>query len=215
MSVYNSQNTLEESIQSILSQSFKDFEFLIIDDGSTDESMNIINSFKDNRIRVFKNKKNLGLTKSLNSLILESNGKYIARQDSDDISLPDRLRKQMIILEDSKYQISTSRAWIKGSDDLIPRYNLPYKYLIKFKNPFIHGTLVIDKKLLFEIGLYDESYIYAQDYKLFCDLIKSNKYIYVFKEPLYVLNTINNISSNFKEEQKYFANLARKSFRHK
>lgn len=209
MSVFNSQNTIEASIQSILSQTFKEFEFLIVDDGSTDNTCDIVQSIKDPRIKLFNNKQNIGLTKSLNFLIKHSKGKYIARQDADDISLNFRLEKQLNLLENTEFKITTSRAYRKENQKLIPRFHLPYKYVLKYKNPFIHGTLVIEKQLMVDIGMYNEKYIYAQDYKLFSDLIKSSAKVYVFKEPLYVLNMSNNISKNKFKEQKYFADLVR------
>lgn len=209
MSVFNSQNTIEASIQSILNQTFKEFEFLIVDDGSTDNTCDIVQSIKDPRIKLFNNKQNIGLTKSLNFLIKNSKGKYIARQDADDISLNFRLEKQLNLLENTEFKITTSRAYRKENKKLIPRYHLPYEYVLKYKNPFIHGTLVIEKQLMVDIGMYNEKYIYAQDYKLFSDLIKSSEKVYVFKEALYELNMSNNISKNKFNEQKYFADLVR------
>lgn len=209
MSVFNSQNTIEASIQSILSQTFKEFEFLIVDDCSTDNTCDIVQSIKDPRIKLFNNKQNIGLTKSLNFLIKNSKGKYIARQDADDISLNFRLEKQLNLLENTEFKITTSRAYRKENKKLIPRYHLPYEYVLKYKNPFIHGTLVIEKQLMVDIGMYNEKYIYAQDYKLFSDLIKSSEKVYVFKEALYELNMSNNISKNKFNEQKYFADLVR------
>jgi len=94
MSVYNAERFLKEAIQSILTQTYKNFEFIIINDGSTDNSLEIIKSFKDNRIKVI-NQKNIGLSKSLNKGVKISNGRYIARMDADDISLPNRFELQL------------------------------------------------------------------------------------------------------------------------
>ena len=93
--VYNSEMFLREAIDSILSQSFKDFEFLIINDGSSDNSLNIINSYHDQRIKLIDNIQNKGLIFSLNKGIDLAKGKYIARMDADDISLPERLETQI------------------------------------------------------------------------------------------------------------------------
>ena len=90
-------------------------------------------------------------------------------------------------------------------------YYIPYKFLIKFKNPFVHGTLFIKKELIINIGGYNEEYYYAQDYKLFIDLIKRKEKIAKIWDPLYLLNTQDNISNKFKEEQKNYANKARKN----
>ena len=102
MSVYNSEDTIKESIQSIQNQTFDNFEFLIIDDASSDNSFEIIKSFEniDKRIRVYRNEENIGLTKSLNKLISLTSSKLIARQDGDDISLTSRFEKQ-VLLKDS------------------------------------------------------------------------------------------------------------------
>ena len=215
MSVYNSEATISESIESILNQTYKDYEFLIIDDGSNDETVNKIKSFSDPRIKFYKNEQNICLTKSLNKLIIEASGKYVVRQDADDVSLNVRLEKQIGILENSSFQITTSRAYNRQNKSYIPKLHLPYKYLLKFKNPFIHGTLCIEKKLLLEIGMYDEEFKYSQDYKLFADLIRSNNKIYVFKEPLYILNMEDNISTRNFEEQKYFSDLVKSELRNR
>ena len=98
MSVYNGERYLHESIESILNQTFKDFGFLIINDGSTDNTPKILKSYKDQRIKIISNKNNLGLTKSLNKGIKLAKGEYIARQDVDDVSLSERLEKQVKFL---------------------------------------------------------------------------------------------------------------------
>jgi glycosyltransferase involved in cell wall biosynthesis len=97
--VYNAAQFLRQAIDSILSQTFSDFELLIVNDGSTDSSAEIISSYSDSRIRVLKNEKNIGLIASLNRGIAETKGKYIARMDADDISLPDRLQQQVTKME--------------------------------------------------------------------------------------------------------------------
>jgi len=100
MSVYNGEKYLGEAIDSVLGQTFTDFDFIIVNDGSTDGSPGIIQSYRDERIRVINNEKNIGLTKSLNKAIKESGGEYIARQDADDISLPERFEEQVWFLEE-------------------------------------------------------------------------------------------------------------------
>jgi len=100
MPVYNGEKYLAESIESVLSQQFKDFELIIIDDGSTDNSKSIIKSYvkKDNRVKIFCNKSNLGISGALNKAIVNSTGEYIARMDCDDISFPSRLSSQVELL---------------------------------------------------------------------------------------------------------------------
>lgn len=99
MSVYNAEDSLKEAVDSILNQTFTDFEFIIIDDASTDSSYKILSQYTDRRIRIICNKENLGLTKSLNKALKYATGKYIARMDADDISMPNRLEKQIHYME--------------------------------------------------------------------------------------------------------------------
>ena len=214
MSAFNSERTIAESIESILNQSYQNFEFLIIDDCSTDKTSEIIESYqkKNNTIKLIKNKTNLGLTKSLNILIEKSSGQYIARQDADDISLHHRVQEQMKLLKSDNLDFCTTRAIIKDSMKLRPGVSsfLPKKVVLKFKNPFIHGTLLAKKTAINDIGNYDENFYYAQDYKLFFDLLKYNYNFKVILKPHYILNIKNNISENKKMEQNYFAECVRK-----
>lgn len=217
MSIRNNDNTLEKSVNSIINQTFKDFEFLIVDDFSTDGSLKILKKLekKDSRIKVFQNNINLGLTKSLNLLINKSKREYIARQDGDDLSLESRFKDQLYYLESGEYDFCVTRAKTIQSKKIIPRitYYLPQKSVRKFKNPFIHGSLMIRKKTLLDIGCYDESFYYAQDYKLFYDLLENDIKFKYLKQPLYQLNIENNISSLHKMEQKYYANCVMNSIK--
>src|SRR5947207_1274318 len=98
MSVYNGENYLAEAIDSILNQTFKDFEFIVIDDGSSDTSLKIIKKYTDPRIKLIS-RKNKGLVASLNEGLAKAKGDYIARQDADDVSLPQRLKKEVEYLD--------------------------------------------------------------------------------------------------------------------
>lgn len=215
MSVYNAEDTLEKSIESILNQSYKNLEFLIIDDGSNDSTFSKINKLakENNKIRIFKNEKNKGLTHSLNFLIGEADGNYLARQDADDISLFNRFEEQLNLIKLKKLDFCTTRAYKLNSKTKIPGIStyIPYEILIKYKNPFIHGSLVIKKSTMLEIGCYNKKFIYAQDYKLFSDLLNGNYRYSVINNPLYILNMTNNISTIKKEEQKYYANCVKRN----
>ena len=213
MSVFNDQKNIESSVNSILDQTYKNFELLVRDDGSSDQTRKILESIKDKRIKLFTSSKNIGLTKSLNLLIKKSSGTLIARQDSDDISLKDRFEIQVNRLISGSYDAVLSRAILKDSSSLRPNFSfyLPKKFVIKYKNPFIHGTLLIRKKVLIELGMYDENFVYAQDYKLMKSMIDNGIRFKILKKPLYVLNTKDNISSNMSEQQEYYANLVRKN----
>ena len=215
MSVFNDEDTIEKSIDSIINQTYKKLELLIMDDGSSDETLKIINKYKNKYkfIKVFKNENNKGLTYSLNKLIKDSEGEYIARQDSDDESMPNRIMEQITTVEKNNLDFCSSRALVKNSNKKIPgvSYYLPIRKVMKVKNPFIHGTLFIKRKVLDEVGLYDEKFYYAQDYKLMRDLL-NRKYKYkIINKPLYLLNMENNISTTKRKEQAYFANLVKKN----
>jgi len=213
MSVFNNELSLQSSIESVLNQSFKDFEFLIMDDCSTDNSYNILKDYesKDSRIKVFRNLENIGLTKSLNVLIEKSERSLIARQDGDDQSHNLRFEKQINYLIKGKYDFCVSRAKIIQSQKNIPKFSylFPKKRIIKYKNPFIHGTLFIKKQTIEKIGCYDENFYYSQDYKLFSDLLKNDVSFKYLKIPLYYLNIKDNISSINKDEQEYYADCVR------
>lgn len=213
MSCYNSQANVGRAIESILNQTYEDFELLICDDGSIDNTYETISEYKslDKRIKIFKNKKNIGLTKSLNNLINEAKGVYIARQDDDDISSTVRLNTQVRALKSENLDFITSRAKVLGSERLIPGFSfyLSTSLVMNFKNPFIHGSLMIDKKVLNKVGNYDERFYYAQDYKLFSDLLTKGFRYKIIKTPLYELNLKDNISSKFVKEQDYYAKCVR------
>ena len=212
--VFNSEKDINVAIQSILNQSYKDLELLIIDDGSTDNSyqicMNI--SEQDNRVKVFRNHNNLGLTKSLNLLINESSGKYLARQDADDWSEETRFEKQLKFMNDENIDVVYARSVRNDTQNIFPRlsYYLPLNFVLRYKNPLIHGTMLAKKNIIEKVGGYDEKFIYSQDYKLAFDLINLGFKLRIMKNVLYKSNFINNISTTKKKEQEYYANCVRK-----
>ena len=211
MSVFNNEKTVGKAIKSILNQTFKNYELLIMDDCSSDNSYNICKEFEDNeRVKVFKNNSNIGLTKSLNILAEQSNAKYLARQDADDLSDFQRMEIQKMILEKNNYDIVTSRALIMDTKESRPKFShlIPKSLILKYKNPFIHGSLFLKRKVFYEIGGYDEDYRYAQDYKFFIDAKLKGYKIFTINKPLYYLNIKNNISNNFYTEQKYYSKKA-------
>ena len=150
LSTYNSEESISESIDSLLSQTYKNLEILISDDGSTDSTKEICKKFqlKDERVLFSSNKKNVGLTKSLNNLAQKASGSLIARQDADDISLPYRIEEQIQFMKTKKLDAVTSRSLVKQNNKKRPgiSFYIPDKLLINRKNPFIHGTLIIKKK---------------------------------------------------------------------
>lgn len=215
MSVYNEEERVKNCINSILNQDYKNFEFLIVDDFSEDNTLEVLNKFsrEDSRIKIFKNKSNLGLTKNLNFLIKKSSGDFVARQDADDTSKQDRIKKQINTFQSLDLDVVGSRAIVEQTGKTIPSlsYYLPLKISMLYKNPFIHGTLVFKKRILEKVNFYNEDFYYSQDYKIMSDILKLSNKIKILNEPLYVLNTKNNLSSNHAEKQKYFANCVRKN----
>ncbi len=170
MSVYNGELYLAEAIESILHQTFTDFEFIIIDDGSTDKTKEIISSFSDRRIKVIENKKNIGLSTSLNKGASIARGKYLARMDADDISLPERLAIQTEFLE-AHPEIGLVGCNANVIDEhgtvfrtfYMPQTNALIRWNMCFRTPFIHPTVVIRKEFLEHVRGYDDSILYSQD----------------------------------------------------
>ena len=213
LSTYNSEATIEKSLISLLNQTYKNLEILIADDGSTDNTEEICKKFQlnDERILLFSNKKNIGLTKSLNSLAQKASGSLIARQDADDVSLPERIEKQIKFKNRRKLDAVTTRALVKKNNKKRPgiSFYIPNKLLINRKNPFIHGTLIIKENIFKDIVYYDERFYFAQDYKLFYDLLNKGYKVKTLNEALYILNTENNISSENLDRQNYYADCVR------
>ena len=214
MSVYNEERHLRASIESILNQTFTDFEFIIVNDGSTDASLEIIMSYNDGRIQIVNNEENSGLTKSLNKAIKKAHGEYIARQDADDISLPSRLELQHEFLEKHPEValIGTGIYVIDEKGDKLEKRIMhpnPKTSLLK-GNRFIHGSVMFRKSVIDELGAYNETLKYSQDYELW--LRMSKKYdVRNLTTPLYKLRMHKgSILSRKVEEQQMYAVLARK-----
>jgi len=179
MSVHNEEPHLRDAVGSILNQTFTDFEFIIIDDGSTDKSWQIIQEYAgtDDRI-VPLTQKNIGLTSSLNKGIEIARGKYIARQDADDKSAPDRLKKQIewfdkhsngVLCGTQGYMINSDNKLLGKIKSLPIEYNSIRKKL-KFQNVFLHTSVMMLKEAVEKVSGYDDFFRYAQDYDLWCRL---------------------------------------------
>ena len=175
MGVYNGERYVRQAIESILSQTFSDFEFVIVDDASRDKTRSILEEYKkrDKRVRVVLNEKNIGLTKSLNEGIQSSDGMYIARMDADDICHPERLKLQAAFL-DKNPNCGVVGSWYVKVDEQgkeLWRKKLPLKdeelrsLLIK-ANIFPHASVMLRRAALDKVGLYDESWKLTQDYEL-------------------------------------------------
>lgn len=212
MSVFNGQEYLSKSIESILEQTFEDFEFIILNDGSTDDSLGIINKYakKDDRIIVINNEKNMGLTKSLNKCIKLARGEYIARQDADDISEKIRLETILQFLESvknkEKFILTTMTRFFDNENNyeaFYPPYNRKSKKLrLLFVNQFSHGTFFFPKT---EEAYYDDDYAVAQDYELLLRLIHKKKYVHYYLDiPLYNNRIHKDRISKNRDKQLYY-----------
>lgn len=176
MSVFNGSAFLNESIDSILNQTFPDFEFIIIDDGSTDDSALKIKSYSDKRIIFIQNEKNFGLSRSLNKGISISRGEYIARMDCDDVSLPTRFEKQIKYLDQDK-SLGLIGSWTKVlGTDILNEFPLKHEQILNqllFSNCISHPTVMFRKSFFLEYNLnYNALFKYAQDYELWVRCIK-------------------------------------------
>jgi len=181
MSVFNGEKYLKESIESVLNQTFRDFEFIIIDDGSDDETPEILKKYtkKDKRIKVIANSENIGLTKSLNKAVRASRGKYIARIDADDIVLPERFDRQVKFM-DSNLEVGivgSSYYLISEEGEIIdkkipPLRDKELRRVIIRHNVFCHSSIMVRKEALERAGFYDENWRSAQDYELYFRIAK-------------------------------------------
>ncbi len=176
MSVFNGEEFLSEAINSILEQTLKDYEFIIVNDASTDKTSNILSEFavKDKRIKIINNVKNMGLARSLNIAISEAKGNFIARMDADDYSYPDRLLTQYRYMSKHPNTIvcgTSMRTYEELRNKVPPLSHEEIISSIAFDCPFYHPTVMIRKDILLKLGIiYPESYEKAQDYGLWTEL---------------------------------------------
>ena len=199
MPVYNSAKYLGEAINSILNQTCTDFEFLIIDDGSSDDSVEIINSYKDDRIRLVTNNKNFGQSFSMNRGIKIAKGKYLAIMHADDISFPLRIEKQLKFMENN-LEIGVCGAWTqligksKGVHVLETDNDLIKIKLFTNQN-LSHPAVMIRMKILKKhYLLYDTAFIVAQDYDLWVRMFEHCSFANL-AEPLIKYRTHNHQTS--------------------
>lgn len=188
MAEYNTHPShLRRAIKSILTQTFSDFEFIIIDDGTKNDLKSIVGEFNDKRIRVVKNPRNMGLVYSLNSGIRHARGKYIARMDTDDIALPLRLEKQyLFITEHPQFDVVGTKA-IEFSGrqkfGILGRGGEKSRRSISYGDSLVHPSVLVKKDTLLSVGCYD-NYYRAEDLALWCKMLLNNHRLYVIDEAL-------------------------------
>lgn len=178
--VFNAEKTITETLQSIINQTYKDFEIIIINDGSTDNSELYILNFKDERIKYYKNKTNKGLIYTLNRGIELCKGQYIIRMDADDIMLPSRIDTQIKFMDNNPQILASGSAVIKfyTNKKYTRIYTPPLSpeeidAKILLGSPIPHPSSIIRKEILTKFNIkYDYNYLHAEDYKLWYDLSK-------------------------------------------
>lgn len=178
MSVYNGEKYLNEAVESILNQTYRDFEFIIVDDGSTDKSLEILTSFqqKDKRIKLIS-RENRGLVNSLNEAVKLAQGEYITRMDADDVSIIERLEKQLKYAEENDLAVCGTWADCIGilgnktkSFDYPPRID-KVKTFTLLHNPFIHPSVMFKKYVFKKVGGYRKFFKHIEDYELWTRIV--------------------------------------------
>lgn len=176
---YNAEKYVDSAVRSIINQTYKNLEIIVTDDCSTDGTFAILKKFatEDSRIKLYKNETNLKIVKTLNNMIQLANGKYIARMDADDISLPKRIEKQVEFLEENPdiAFCGTNAFIINENSKCTGKTSLPItpednKFFLQFYSTFFHPTVMIRSEI-YKQNLYNENFLYAEDYELWARMI--------------------------------------------
>ncbi len=182
MTVYDGGRYLDEAVSSILAQTFPDFEFLIVDNGSTDETPDILMGLSDERLRIRRLQFNLGRTGALNYALNTARGKYIAVLDADDVALPERLAEQMRWFESSP-ETALLGSWYELIDDdgkrietrRAPTAHQDIVDATASENPFAHSTTMFRRSVAIELGGYPWQYRHSQDAGLWFRALKEHR----------------------------------------
>lgn len=191
MPVHNEpENVLRTAINSILNQTFTDFEFIIINDASENNAEDVILSYKDDRIKYYKNDVNLKVIKTLNKGLELATCEYIARMDADDISFKTRLEKQVNILDNNpEIGLVSAYCYIMPDRRLVtpPEYHNEIEKILKYcVNCIVHPLTMFRKSVILENGLkYSENYLHIEDYKMWIDMCDVTQ-LYTIPEPLLI-----------------------------
>ncbi len=204
LSFYNNEKTLASAIKSVLLQTYSHFEFIIIDDGSTDRSYEIAHKFAtaDKRIRLIRDKVNRGLIYRLNQIIDLADGKYMARMDSDDMMMPEKIERQMeVLLQNDHIDIIDTAAYAINEKDepvgmrkLIDITDWDRKKVLQ-KRLFFHPT-IIAKTSWYRENKYDENFVRSEDFELWCRSFENMQYHRIY-EPLFLYREGNVNVSNY------------------
>lgn len=216
---YNCEKYVEEAVMSIIKQTYSNLEILVIDDGSTDNTKSILQKLtqKDSRIRYIKNEENLKLIKTLNKGLDLCNGKYIARMDADDISLPTRIEKQVDFFE-THPEIGVVGTYIQifGVRKSVWKMDTKDKYIrahLFCNSSFAHPSVMMRTSILRDNHLYyNTDYPHAEDYKLWCDIAQYTKLANIPEVLLYYRINENQVSNKYNKEQKETAQRIREEY---
>ena len=212
MTVYNGSNYLNEAIESVLCQTLNNYEFLIVDDASTDNSIEIINSYKDSRINLIKNRKNIGQTASLNKGLAMAQGEYIARFDQDDVCLPKRFEEQVAFFKQNpsisiicsrEYSIDKQGKRIGVWKRDLNNYGAFLGYIILGLNPIWTPSAMFVKDVFLQLGGFDVAYGPASDFEYWSRIALKRLNAKVVPE-FHLLRRIHNQSqSNLVADEQY------------
>jgi glycosyltransferase involved in cell wall biosynthesis len=223
MPVYNGAEFLREAVNSILAQTFTNFEFIIVDDGSTDATPDLLRLFKDSRITIITHTKNLGIVQSLNDGIRAAKGEYLARMDADDISAPHRFQTQLNFLNQNRdcAAVGTFLRITTPAGKLLftiepPTRDLSIKKFLLHDSCLAHGSVMMRREMVLKVGMYsdDKRVQHAEDYDLFVHLASRYQlanlpeYLYTRKEHMDSIS-----HQNYQKQQasaKYISQRAKK-----
>lgn len=220
MGTFNEEKHLSKSIDSIINQTYQDWELIICDDGSKDNTVSIVEKYmqKENRIKLIKNQTNKGLAHSLNNALKVAEGTWIARHDGDDIMLPHRFETQMkFLVENSKTDIVGSSAILIDEDDSEwglrkGNSNPSDKNCMTITHPFIHPTVIMNGRLLKQVGGYTEdstTFKRLEDYDLWRKMYLVNAEMANIQEPLMYYREDKNSYKKKKKIYRYYEMKAR------
>jgi glycosyltransferase involved in cell wall biosynthesis len=206
--VYNGEKYLAEAINSILSQTYRDFELIIVNDCSSDGTSEILSTYIDERIRIINNSSNLKLSRSLNKGIETAQGQFIARMDADDVSLPERFEKQVAFLEGHP-EIGVVGCWVRRIDEKgnitgkIFRETRPeaIKWELFFGTPVPHPTVMIRAAVIKRAGGFSNDISAAVDYECWTRLVKTTKFANLAEFLLLYRMHTENMSSKYHFDQ--------------
>jgi len=208
MSVFNGEQYIEETINSVLRQNFDGFEFIIIDDGSTDKTNEIIKSFNDSRIILIEHKINRGLPSSLNEGIYQAKGEYIARIDCGDLCKSERLTKQYDFFQKNEDYVAVGSSAIvidrNGEEIYCKKSPLTWAQIknVLPRTPFIHPSVMFKKDAAIKVGCYDEDLLGVEDVAFFNKMAQVGKLNNISEPLIYYRITPNSITNRTRMQEK-------------